>query len=455
MVCSLGAPDGWIGLNNTESGGAAYNVSISGGNFGGFAWHALSTTVGWGWISFTGVSMVPEDTTGVAACHEGADNNLNGLIDCADLSCYHKNDAGHLCPANETQCALVGHINCCGNGSDDDFNGPIDCADASCATDPTYCLAENCSNGVDDNGNLLVDCADVPWCGSNPICIPAWLKTEFGNVYASSGIVGNAPPLNQYNATYCLTSAGNITGFESGTNCKEAGSSQLLSLPTGAGTGGYVSNLGRIDVIGVLSGRYGSVVQINSDADIPDVLDGKVYVYDIDKHAGACPSGDSFYLGSAAEKIFNNSANQPTARGNGLLVIKGCKLRIAHKLSYEAAGVQQYLKNLASFGVLVLSKYSGGTWQSGGEMYVDPSVTQIVGMYFAEKAIYTGTGGHVGDLPLYVYGALVSRDIKLQRWIGSATEGAENVRFDGRGVVNPPPGMQDVTKSLPSLKDTF
>jgi hypothetical protein len=460
MVCALGTSNGWVGFNSQDdTGGAAYGVTLNAGNFGGYGWHAAlsSPSVGWGWMSFSGAYMAPEDTTGFPACHDLVDNNLSGSIDCADSSCNHKNDSAHRCPVDEASCAPWGS-NCCSNGLDDDGNGITDCADPACAADPV-CMPEICDNGIDDNANGLIDCADVASCGSDPRCIPAWLKTEYGNVYASSGIAGNAPPVNQYNATYCLTTAGSITGFESTAGCKEAGSTQALSLPTGAGTGGYVSKLGRIDVSGVLSGRYGTVVSINTDADIPAVLDGKVYLYDRDAHGGACPSGEFFSLGvghsPANPMLFNNAANSPTARGNGLLVIKGCKLKIVGNLAYQATGVQQYLKNLASFGVLVLSKYSGGTYQSGGEMYIDPSVNQVVGMYFVEKAIYTGSVGTIADLPLYVYGALISRDIKLERRVGSSTEGSENVIFDGRGVANPPPGTQDITKSLPSVKDTY
>ena len=48
----------------------------------------------------------------------------------------------------------------CANGADDDSDGDIDCADADCAADPVCNIPENCTNGIDDNFNGQVDCAD-------------------------------------------------------------------------------------------------------------------------------------------------------------------------------------------------------------------------------------------------------------------------------------------------------
>ncbi len=491
---NLNDPDGWISLSCLDTGGGGScgmsnygpTVNLGTGQFNGFAWHGLSGGLGWGWIDFSGVKMSVNAEATLVKCHDGIDNNLDGQLDCWDLGC--KQQPALNCPANEaTQCGLIGQTNCCYNGGDDDNDsavdcadmdcngqssgpgsvcsagvkieiacadgsdndgdGPADCADANCAFDAA-CIVEVCGNTLDDDGDGKIDCDDTD-CSGFPACTPAWLKSQYGNVYSKLGISGNPPPVGQSNATYCLTTSGTVTNFTSQTGCVEAGQS-ALNLPSGGS--GYVSNLGRIDVNGILSGRYGTVVPISSEAGLPagGVLDGKVYVYDRDAQGGNCPSGDDFTLNA---RMFNNG-NGATARGNGLLVVKGCNLRVLGDLSYQAAGVSQYLRNLASFGTLVLAKYAGGVPVSGGDVKIDAGVRQIVGLFFGERAIYTGTTG-AADVQLKVYGALVGHDVRLERRYGSATEAAEDVIFDGRGVVNPPPGTQDITKSLPSLKDTF
>jgi len=487
---NLTDPDGWISLNCLDNGvgcgasnyGPIENLTT--GVFSGYAWHGLAGGLGWGWIDFSAV-RINEGT--LDRCHDAVDNNVNGAIDCADDAC--KQQPALLCPAIETQCNLISHVNCCYDGDDDDNDALVDCADVadcegqscgggcacsaglkketSCAdaadndvdaltdcNDPdcsTYigCVPEDCGNGVDDNVNGLIDCDD-PLCSGFPACTPAWLKSQYGNVYSKLGISGNPPPVGQTNATYCLTSAGTVTNFTSQEGCIEAGQPAPLNLPSGGS--GYVSNLGRLDITGILAGRYGAVVPIASEAGLPvsGVLDGKVYVYDKDDQGGVCPSGTDFVLNA---KTFNNAIGA-NARGNGLLVVKGCNLRISGTLSYQPTGVSQYLRNLASFGVLVLCKYSSGVCVSGGDINIDPTVGQIVGLYFGERTIRTGTTGAV-DIQLKAYGALVGREVLLQRRYGHPTEPAEDVIFDGRGVVNPPPGSQDITKSLPSLRDTF
>lgn len=492
QIMNLGNPDGWASLNCADTGGGGscgvsnYKVSLNPGTgqFSGFAWHGLGGGSGWGWIDFSGVKIAAGAEATLPKCHDGIDNNLNGQVDCWDNAC--KQQPALNCPANEaTQCGLIGQVNCCYNGVDDDNDfaadcadgdcagqacgagcqcsggvkketacadgadndgdGQRDCADPDCAFDPA-CASEICDNLVDDDGDGKKDCAD-PDCSGFPACTPAWLKSQYGNVYSKLGISGNPPPVGQSNSTYCLTSGGTVQNFTSQTGCVEA-NKEPLNLPSGGS--GYVSNLGRLDVNGILQGRYGTVVPITTDAGVPAVMDGKVYVYDRDAQGGACPAGEDFVLNA---RIFGN-ANGSAARGNGLLVVKGCNLRISGDLSYQAAGVSQYLRNLASFGVLVLAKYSGGLPVAGGDININPGVRQIVGLYFGERTIRTGTTGGL-DVQLKAYGALVGRDIQLQRRYGSLTEAAEDVIFDGRGVVNPPPGTQDVTKSLPSLKDTF
>jgi hypothetical protein len=450
MFCNLGAPDGWISLNSLDAPAplSTYGPTVNFGTgvFSGFAWHGVSNGSGWGWMDFSSVQMSGNSEGSLPSCQDGLDNDLDGLVDCADNGCFQ--NPAYNCPAIETQCALLGRTNCCANGTDDDNDTDIDCDDvADCGSDPV-CIPEVCDNTTDDDGDGNIDCEDSD-CDGFAACTPAWIQSQYGNIYAQEGVGGNAPPPGQANATYCISSAGAITSFTSSEGCIEA-SATALNLPTGGN--GYVSNIGRLDVDGILSGRYGQVVNITSDAGLPSVLAGKVYLYDRDAQGGVCPSGSNFVLNP---KTFSNAAGA-SGRGNGLLVVKGCDIRIVGDLNYQPTGVSEYLRNLASLGVISLAKYVGGVPTTGGNISVDPSVSQVVGLYFAERGIFTGsTGVAATDIQLDVYGGLVGREIRLERRFASPTEPAENIIFDGRGVVNPPPGLQDVTKSLPSLRDAF
>lgn len=475
QIINLGTTDGWISLNcsnRSECGTSNYKVTVNfaTGAFSGYAWHAYTGNNGWGWTDFSQVTM---DTSGVEdftnnplLCRNGLDDDLDGLIDCADPGCKFKEPA---CPAVETNCSLLGQSNCCGNGLDDDQDGLLDCNDTDCSA-ATVCQPENCTNGVDDNANGLIDCNDTQCfgkpgceictngidddtdgiidcadsdCSSDPACTPAWLKSQYGNIYATLGIQGNPPPVGQSNATYCLTSAGTITNFSSERGCVEQSQSQV-TLPVG--TGGYVSTLGRLDITGILSGRYGQVVNITSMTQVPNNLAGKVYVYT----DASCTSP------VVMNAITFANATGANEKGSGLIVVNGCDLKISGNLSYQSGGVSQYLKNLSSLGVIVLSKYQNGSYQKGGNLFVDASVSQIVGTIFAEKSLQTGsTGSRTTDVQLHVYGALISKQILFQRKWSSPSEPAEKVEFDGRAVLNPPPGFQDVGKSLPTLTDRY
>lgn len=120
-------------------------------------------------------------------CHNGVDDDGDGIIDCNDSdcqaecasaegSCSDGLDGDHdglidcLDPDCSSQC---GHETSCINGIDDDHDGLIDCADSDCAS---LCGVHetNCFNGIDDDGDGAADCND-PDCqgvctGHETIC---------------------------------------------------------------------------------------------------------------------------------------------------------------------------------------------------------------------------------------------------------------------------------------------
>jgi len=460
-LCNVSGDDGWISLNCDTAPGCSGDlygpvVNFGTGQFSGFAWHgAAGPGIGWGWIDFSGVFLTSGFEGTTPTCHDILDNDADGGTDCGNVTPpddFCTQQVALNCPATEAQCGLLGRSNCCTNGTDDDDDDLIDCADVvDCGADAS-CIPEICDNEIEDaDADADQDCDDAE-CASFPACTPSWIRSNYGSIYAKQGVGGNAPPPGQVNATYCITSAGTISNFESSIGCEES-SSVPINLPSGGN--GYISNIGRMDISGALAGRYGTVENIASDAAIDNPLAGKVYVYDRDTNGNTCPSNGP--AGANTAFILNaktiNNASGLNGKGNGLLVIKGCDLLMEGDLTYGSGNVS-YLKNLSSLGVVVLSKYVGGVPTYGGNVYVDSSVTQLVGLYFAERSLHTGSTGGT-DVRLTVYGALVSRDVQLERLYGSLTEPSEEIIFDGRGVVTPPPGLQDISKSLPSLRDTY
>ncbi|MFA5185676.1 MAG: hypothetical protein WC551_04260 [Patescibacteria group bacterium] len=489
-VCNEG-PLGWISLNCNNFGGCAPypykavlnspNKTFNGvvghpsPNYSSLAWNGNSDGTGFGYVDFqyatlnTANENLPVETN----CKDGTDNDLNGLVDCADAACKPTATCNETVGATDFWGTPL-----CRNGVDDNGNGAVDCADAACKTaaqcqeiptNTNFSGVNLCSDTIDDNGNGTTDCAD-PGCAGyfacavgepsffagacsdgldndangatdcatdlncqtfDLTCTPAWLSAKFGNVYSQQGITGTATKPST--ATYCLTANGAITGFTSGSGCSEATAGNISLPKTGTG---YKGTLGSLDIPGILAGRYGKVKELvagDITASVDQLMNGQVF----------------HVLGNATlnSRIFQNGASA-TARGNGLLIVEG-NLTIGGNLDYAATAGVTSLRNLASFGVIV-KKNGVGT----GNLSISPTVTKIVGAYFVEDTINTGTTGAV-DVPLDIFGLMAAYRINLERNYRNAAQAAETVTFDGRAVYNPPPGMADVSKSLPASKDAF
>lgn len=461
-ICNEG-DDGWVSLNCNDvspSTCASYPYRVpfdmstyyfedptAGGspaNGTSFAWNGTKEGTGFGYIDFHLASVIIPSETTDALCGDGIDNDLDGTADCAfDSSCA----AAPTC--SEDQCGIGTADDCCSDGKDNEGDGVDDCSDPDCQGVASMCpavlppdLTEDqcplgtadlcCSDGMDNEADGTDDCEDIDCQGVASMCTISWLKTQFGNVYAQKGIASIAAPASQFNASYCLSiTDGSITGFASQSGCQSV--SPSLSLPSASA--GYQGSLGSIDIQGIENGRYGPVVQIADGSALPDALDGKVYLY---------TGGGTLVLPS---KIFTN-ALASNGRGSGLLYVKEADLHISGDMSYALPSVQNYLRSLASFGVIVTADPDKGY---GGNIVIDPKVQNVVGAYFAEKSIQTGASA----TPLTVYGLLASRALVFERTGGTSSTAAETIIFDGRAVANPPPGMQDIGKSLPSAKDAF
>lgn len=129
----------------------------------------------------------------IEVCSDGIDNDLDGLLDCADSDCAADvactgpvpevcddnidNDADGLFDCGDPDCS--GTADCqlppaevCTDGLDNDLDGWIDCSDSDCAGIGT-CGPEGrdvtCSDGLDNDGDGDIDCADSG-CAKNKSC---------------------------------------------------------------------------------------------------------------------------------------------------------------------------------------------------------------------------------------------------------------------------------------------
>lgn len=90
------------------------------------------------------------DSTVEESCGNGADDDGDGFVDCADQDCFADAVCGEAV---------------CDDQIDDDGDGLVDCDDPDCdaactAPDCEGDCPEDCTNGVDDDRDFLVDCAD-------------------------------------------------------------------------------------------------------------------------------------------------------------------------------------------------------------------------------------------------------------------------------------------------------
>ena len=371
-------------------------------------------------------------------CADGLDNDANGFGDCSDYSCQ---TGASACAENSINVNSAG-LNLCKDGIDDDGNGKIDCGDLGCTTFPGCILTgepacgkgaeQCCSDGVDNDSNGSSDCTDTACLNSANVCLPAWFQAKYGNVYAQNGIQSSG--VNS-RGSYCLTSNGRITGVSSGSSCTEeqAGS---ISVPNSSS--GYKNTLGGLDLPGIRTGRYGKVITVAGPTWVTpatNVLSGNVYRIT----GNVTMSATTFQNGSG------------TTKGNGLLFVDGGNLTITGDVKYRPnEALPTSLRSLASFGVIVSKD---PVTHLGGDLTILPSVAQVSGAYFVEGTVHTGTTGSNDTTRLEVFGLMVAHQFDLQRQYHDQNLAAETFTFDGRAIANPPPGMAEIGKSLPTTQD--
>lgn len=288
-----------------------------------------------------------------------------------------------------------------------------------------------------------------------------FLATEQGDVYARGGIenpygLSGSDP----HATFLLFGS---SGAESFVNFETAlGSAGTLGAYTEYDlpdvTVGYKNDLGRIDfeklttITNVATDQnvYGDTVVDMELADFSTIsgnyfLDGQVIV--------AQESGvDEFVLDNAVTFLNGTAVADSGANydGSGTIIVNG-DLRINANMFYQDSALVDR-RNLASVA-----------WIVRGDVIVGENVSNLVGAFFVLGDEIIGDGSSDGtvftlpasDSQLTVYGMMMARGFDLQRsYKGQfgVDEPAELFYYDGRVLVNTPPGVKDYTATLPQFQ---
>jgi len=269
--------------------------------------------------------------------------------------------------------------------------------------------------------------------GGGAAVLQEWFETLYGDIYAGGDIQSPfSPPSSRYTATYLIQAGGAIQPVFITSQGGDAApyisdSFDSFTLPDAGND--YQGTLGLLDKAGMVGNRYGTVQAWNAGA-TSIILDGKVYRY----------VGD---LTVSNPLTFNNGAG--SQKGSGTIIVEG-NLIINANTAYQSAALGTRVENLASVA-----------WIVSGNITFGANVTQAVGVHFSEGAsgIHTGTtGSALSDVQFVMRGIAIAKAIALDRlYVDPDANPSEQFIFDGRAIVNPPPGLADIAKGLPTLRE--
>lgn len=299
--------------------------------------------------------------------------------------------------------------------------------------------------------------------GSDPATGPAtgYFSTAQGDVYASQGISNPSGTLSpaQYNATFLLV--GNAEGGFSAFTSEEQGETFTddTYIPYYAPTAenNYQSALGSIDfeklttvldgtnvnVYGDIVERYTTVSQWLAAEGSDDIfLDGRIIVI-----TGA-PGPLSSHVLPNSLTFRNGTSSQPRSGaydGSGTILVQG-NLTIQNNVFYNKTALT-HTRNLASVA-----------WIVQGDLTITAQVSNLVGAFFV-LGNNEGSAGRMITQPasfsqLVVYGLAMAKGFTFQRnyqGLYGEDEPAELIYYDGRIVTNTPPGLRDVSSTLPFI----
>ncbi|MFW0862609.1 MAG: hypothetical protein ACKKL6_03405 [Candidatus Komeilibacteria bacterium] len=268
-----------------------------------------------------------------------------------------------------------------------------------------------------------------------------YIKTQYSDIYSGGTVTGSRAPEGAYNATYCIISGSNndIT-LSSSKSCLIGGID--IDFPTASES--YSTSIVQLDVdyLEALSKANNKYYDVDSDTynitELPNnnSLAGNVYYF-------TSTTRDSVDFNINSSLDFDDAI---TGSGAGTIVIDG-DLYINAKTGY-GSGVPDNLNEIASVSWVVL-----------GDVYINKSVSSVVGAFVVLGNGTAGSGKfYTGDddgdavetkVQLDFSGVVVAKEIILERTYFSSLSPSEIFEYDGRVLLNTPPGLGNFVGYLP------
>jgi Concanavalin A-like lectin/glucanases superfamily len=346
--------------------------------------------------------------------------------------------------------------------------GVTDCDDCSSCRKYGLVLDTNTANikGFAWGGNRVDDeLVGLGWFQFSPSTgaglYRSYVSSRYGDIYSKANVGSDytvVPPLGYFNATYMIQANGHIMNWLS--NSYETNEDWLMSSDSGNPLNyeypklenDYANVLGNLDYVGLTTGLYGKVIE-----ELPDK--GGVS-YDI------CLGDNIYFLKKDAtvkERLEGIAYRfQNCDQASGVIIVNG-DLEINGDIKYGSKPFSGSSDKLASVA-----------WIIKGDLKISPDVENLAGTFIVLGeddvecgydlenpiarcgAIFTCADGAPNDCgnQLKVSGQFLAKNFRFQRTFRSLEsqlrEAAEYIIYDGRNVINPPPGLGDVLKALPT-----
>ena len=346
--------------------------------------------------------------------------------------------------------------------------------------------------------------------------IERWLQTQGGNVYARDGL-GPANPaplldsLGKFNASgliqtdvthavppewrrKCATLQGNEGCGQNDQDpvgatqqLRQIGGSKSLDLPATGNT--YTNALGTINKKAITdfttahtvgTDTYNAegykVKRIVDGVDLVNQLSSTNLGHTIFIYAPAVPT--DLVIGDVASAMPHYiSTGAPNNNASATVVAIGGNIIFRSSVLYDApsllTGSPLDVDRLPSVAWIALKKNAADI--THGKIIIDSCIlpkagtiepVTIAGLLFAEDSLSTGTGESkdcpnfaaqvppiVDSIPLNIVGSIFAKTIKFYRNAIPANQGSEQIKQDGRTMVNPPPGLEDLVRQLPAWQN--
>jgi hypothetical protein len=263
-----------------------------------------------------------------------------------------------------------------------------------------------------------------------------WLETKYNDIYAGEGIDGGKEtPDGKNNATDFVQTGNNDSIVDFTSSCPYADDyinclfiNYYLGLEFPAAVNNYTNFLAKLDIKGIKNGYYGKVstlIDLQSFEQLCSVNDPRQVFFCRDN----CEIRN-FDL-SEGGGLINSCRSRLVVVEDTDLIIKGNIVFIG---DYPVE-----IEDLSSVAFIVL----------GGDILIEPQVEEISGLFFSDGLINTCSGNPVDcKNSLKVHGALIAKQIFFNRSGGVEGEGAEQIIFDPRLVLNPPAALKNAIEEF-------